>query len=228
MQSTLLSVGVWVVARTGQAASLKGYPVCEPGAAPAPGRGDSSGIVTGMLCQAVCGVGCFPALVGALLPFVSCVHSNVFFLLLPLVPAVPALWLCHSAKVDPALSQSPRESPDLSVSYLDSLGDPCCFSAALFLHGLSPLFPQGPWLQALSILGTGLLAWSSPELIRTVLHERVSLGILHFAMGSLSAFPPHSLPAVFTDIAAEVIVQVCFCHQQKSQWLMDLASDFEG
>lgn len=73
MQSTLLPVGMWAVARTGQAAGLKVYPVCEPGAASAPGCGDSGGIVTGMPCQAVCGVGCFPALVGTLLPFVSCV-----------------------------------------------------------------------------------------------------------------------------------------------------------
>lgn len=108
MQSTLLSVGMRAVARTGQAAGLKGCAVCEPGAAPALACGDSGGIVTGVPCQAVCGVGCFPALVGAFLPFVSCVHYNVFFLLLPLVPAVPPLWLCHSARVDPALSQSPQ------------------------------------------------------------------------------------------------------------------------
>lgn len=137
MQSPLLSVGVRGEARTGQAAGLKGYPVCEPGAAPAPGCGDSGGIVSGVPCQAACGVGCFPALVGALLPFVSCVQYPVFFLLPSLVPAVPPLWLCHSAKVDLALPRAPRESPDLSVSSLDSLGDPCCFSTPLFLHGLS-------------------------------------------------------------------------------------------
>lgn len=108
MQSPLLSVGVRAVARTGQAAGLKGCPVCEPGAAPALGCGDSGGIVSGMPCQAACGVGCFPALVGALLAFVSCVHYPVFFLLLSLVPALPPLWLCHSAKVDLALSQSPQ------------------------------------------------------------------------------------------------------------------------
>lgn len=40
----------------GRAAGLKGYPVCEPGTTPALGRGDSDGIVTGMPCQAACGV----------------------------------------------------------------------------------------------------------------------------------------------------------------------------
>lgn len=98
---------------------------------------------------------------------------------------------------------------------------------------VSPLFLQGPWQQAQSILGDGLLPWSSPEFIRALLHERVGFGAQHFAMGSLStlgpvSFPPHSLPAVFTDVAAEVIMQVCFCHQQKAQWFMNLASDFEG
>lgn len=83
MQSPLLSVGVRAVARTGQAAGLKGCPVCEPGAAPALGCGDSGGIVSGMPCQAACGVGCFPALVGALLAFcflcpLSCVLPPAF------------------------------------------------------------------------------------------------------------------------------------------------------
>lgn len=55
-----------------------------------------------------------------------------------------------------------------------------------------------------------------------------SLETHHFAMGSLSAFPPHFLLAVFNDVAAEEIMQVCFCHQQKSHWLINLASDFEG
>lgn len=89
----------------------------------------------------------------ALFPFVPCVLHPASLLLLPLVPAVPPLWLCCLAVEDPALPGAPRESPDLSVSYLNSVGGPCCFSAAFFLLDLSPLFPQ--WLGSLLPLAAG-------------------------------------------------------------------------
>lgn len=39
----------------------------------------------------------------------------------------------------------------------------------------------------------------------------------------MDSVSPHCLPAGFIDIAAEMIVQVCFYCQQKAQWLLNLA-----
>lgn len=50
----------------------------------------------------------------------------------------PAFCLCCSATAYPAPPEAPREAPDLSVSFLDSLRGSRCFSAALFLPGLLP------------------------------------------------------------------------------------------
>lgn len=95
-------------------------------------------------------------------------------------------------------------------------------SRLCFCRGLAP---RCPWPQAQSILSTGLLTWCSPELCRALLCERVGVRAPHFPTGSpgcygCCVFPPRPLPAGFIDIAAEAIMQVCFRHQQKAQWLM--------
>lgn len=113
----------------------------------------------------------------------------------------------------------------LTVWEIPAASQPLSSSAVSHLCFCSGLAPHCPWPQAQSILSAGLLTWSSPELCRASLCERVGLRAPCFPTGSAGCygpcvFPPHPLPAGFIDIGAEAIMQVCFYHQQKAQWLM--------
>lgn len=236
-QSPILAVGVRAVSGTGRAAGLKGSPVCDPGAGCTPGaqgqwrhchRDALPGGVWRWLLRgraALCSmrISVMASAVGQLSepPLLS---SSLF--LVSLLPPVPPLRLCCSAG---GFSSSPAPLGSLLtfLSFISSLGGPCCIPAVLFLHGLSPFLPQGP----ISLLHLGTVlehpeCWAADVVLsrdrRVLLHARVDVC---FAVGSHECYRPcvfsaRSLPAGFVDVAAEAIRQVCIYHQQKVQYLM--------